>query len=312
MELKKNCCPRRRWGKTGLSIPVIPFGTQGFGNNFGPVNDEEACRLIRRAVDLGINHFDSARCYGDSLRKLGVAIKQGVVKREELIISGRVCCHSGAQWGGYGQGTPDYSASRVLADVEDQLGILGIGRFDVLFVHDPPAIEPTLEAGGTLEGLEQARQRGWVDWIGYGMNPHPFHLTAIASGRIDALLCFSDYNLLRQSAAQDILPAAAAAGLGVLNGWSIMRGYLTGAPVESFVPREKWGQDHERAEAMRHWCEGRGVSLLRLALGFCLGEERIHGNPIGSLNIGQLEKNLAAVLAPLPPEVFAEFAKAGL
>jgi D-threo-aldose 1-dehydrogenase len=312
MELKKNCCPRRRWGKTGLSIPVIPFGTQGFGNNFGPVSDEEACGLIRRAVDLGVNHFDSARCYGDSLRKLGLAIKQGVVKREELIISGRVCCHSGAQWGGYGQGTPDYSVGRVLADVQDQLGILGIGRFDVLFVHDPPAIEPTLEAGGTLEGLEQARQRGWVDWIGYGMNPHPFHLQAIASGRIDALLCFSDYNLLRQSAAEDILPAAAAAGLGVMNGWSIMRGYLTGTPVESFVPREKWGQDHQRAEAMRHWCEAHGVPLLRLALHFCLREQRIHGNPIGSLNIEQLEKNVAAVLEPLPPEVFAEFAKAGL
>lgn len=312
MELKKNCCPRRRWGKTGLSIPVIPFGTQGFGNNFGPVSDEEAARLIRRAVDLGVNHFDCARCYGDSLRKLGVAIKGGAVKREELIISGRVCCHSGAQWGGYGQGTPDYSAARVLADVEDQLGILGIGRFDVLFVHDPPAIEPTLEAGGTLEGLEQARQRGWVDWIGYGMNPHPFHLAAIASGRIDALLCFSDYNLLRQSAAQDILPAGAAAGLGVLNGWSIMRGYLTGVPVEQFVPREKWGKDHQRAEAMRHWCEARGVSLLRLALHFCLREERIHGNPIGSLNIEQLEKNVAAVLEPLPPEVLADFEKAGL
>lgn len=312
MELTKNCCPRRRWGKTGLSIPVIPFGTQGFGNNFGPVSDEEACGLIRRAVDLGVNHFDSARCYGDSLRKLGVAIKGGVVKREELIISGRVCCHSGAQWGGYGQGTPDYSAARVLADVEDQLGILGIGHFDVLFVHDPPAIEPTLEAGGALEGLEQARQRGWVNWIGYGMNPHPFHLRAIASGRIDALLCFSDYNLLRQSAAEDILPAAAAAGLGVLNGWSIMRGYLTGTPVEKFVPREKWGKDHERAETMRNWCEARGVPLLRLALHFCLREERIHGNPIGSLNIEQLEKNVAAVLEPLPAEVFAEFEKAGL
>jgi len=312
MELKEQGCPRRRWGKTGLSIPVIPFGTQGFGNNFGPVSDEEAGRLIRRAVDLGVNHFDSARCYGDSLRKLGVAIKGGVVKREELVISGRVCCHSGAQWGGYGQGTPDYAAARVLADVEDQLGILGIGRFDVLFVHDPPAIEPTLEAGGTLEGLEKARERGWVDWIGYGMNPHPFHLAAIASGRIDALLCFSDYNLLRQTAAADILPAAAAAGLGVLNGWSIMRGYLTGVPVERFVPREQWGQDHQRAEAMRRWCEDRGVSLLRLALHFCLREERIHGNPLGSLNIEQLEKNVAAVLEPLPPEVFEEFERAGL
>ena len=45
--------PRRRWGKTELSIPVIPFGTQGFGNNFGPVTDDEAADLIRFAVDIG-------------------------------------------------------------------------------------------------------------------------------------------------------------------------------------------------------------------------------------------------------------------
>jgi aryl-alcohol dehydrogenase-like predicted oxidoreductase len=83
-------------------------------------------------------------------------------------------------------------------------------------------------------------------------------------------------------------------------------------PVERFVPREKWGPDHQRAEAMRQWCEARGVPLLRLALHFCLGEGRIHGNPLGSLNIEQLEKNVAAVLEPLPPEVLAEFEQAGL
>ena len=71
MGLEKECCPRRRWGKTELSIPVTPFGTQGFGGHFGPVNDEEAMALMRRAVDLGVNHFDCARCYGDSLHKLG-------------------------------------------------------------------------------------------------------------------------------------------------------------------------------------------------------------------------------------------------
>ena len=82
---EQSSCPRRRWGKTGLSIPVIPFGTQGFGDHFGPVGDEEAVGLIRRAVDLGVNHFDCARCYGNSLRKLGLAVKQGAIDREERV-----------------------------------------------------------------------------------------------------------------------------------------------------------------------------------------------------------------------------------
>lgn len=312
MSLENDCCPRRRWGKTELSIPVIPFGTQGFGDNFGPVTDGEAMALMRRAVDLGVNHFDCARCYGNSLGKFGRALKEGVIGRDEVIISGRICCHSATQWGGYGDGRPDYSAARALADAEDQLGILGIEKFDVLFIHDPPEIEPTLAAGGVLEGLEEARSRGMVDFIGYGMRPHDFHLVPIESGRTDALLCFSDYNLLRQSAADDILPAAHAADLGVLNGWSIMRGWLTGVPVENFISRDRWGEDQERAEAMRLWCAERSVDMLELALQFCLREERLHGNPIGSLNIEQLEWNVRAAMATVADATITEFTAAGL
>ena len=199
-----------------------------------------------------------------------------------------------------------------MADVEDQLAILGIEKFDVLFLHDPHEIEPTLEAGGALEGLERVRQQGAVDFIGYGMRPHDFHLAHIASGRTDAMLCFNDYNLLRQSAADAILPAAATADLGVLNGWSIMRGWLTGVPVERFIPRDKWGEDQHRAEAMRLWCSEQGIDMLELTLQFCLREERIHGNPIGSLNIEQLERNVAAAMATVADETIAAFRGAAL
>jgi aryl-alcohol dehydrogenase-like predicted oxidoreductase len=312
--LQPGCCPRRRWGKSELSIPVIPFGTQGFGDNFGVVTDEEALALIRRAVDLGVNHFDCARCYGNSLRKLGRAVREGVVRRSEILVSGRLCCHSAAPWGGYGQGEPDYSAERAIADVEDQLALLGIEYFDAMLIHDPRAIEPTLAPGGCLEGLEALKARGLVRNIGFGMRPHDFHLKAIGSGRLDVVLTFSDYNLLRQTAAEDILPAAAAQDLGVLNGWSIMRGILTGRPVEQVVSRDRWlaGSDAQRAESMRLWCEERGYSLLQLALQFCLREPRIHGNPLGSLNLEQLEANVAAVVDPLPDGALDEFLAAGL
>jgi aryl-alcohol dehydrogenase-like predicted oxidoreductase len=278
------------------------------------VTDDEAMALIRRAVDLGVNHFDCARCYGNSLRKLGLALKQGVVKREEVIISGRLCCHSAAKWGGYGEGEPDYSAERAVADVNDQLEILGTDHFDAMLIHDPGKIEPTLASGGILEGLERLKSEGRVRFVGYGMRPHDFLLAAIRSGRIDVFLTFNDYNLLRQSAADDLLPAAAEHDLGVLNGWSIMRGMLTGAPVADIVARDRWlpGSDAERAEALRLWCENQGISLLQLALQFCTREERIHGNPLGNLNIAQLEANVSAVITPLPESVFETFQAANV
>ena len=83
--------PRRRWGRSELSIPVIPFGTQGFGNMFGAVAGEEARDLIQQAITLGVNHFDCARCYGDSLVKLRDGLRG--VPRENVIVSGRACLH---------------------------------------------------------------------------------------------------------------------------------------------------------------------------------------------------------------------------
>ena len=308
--------PRRRLGKTGLSIPVVPFGTQGFGNHFGFVSDEDAVALIKHAVTMGVNHFDCARCYGDSLRKLGLALTE--IPREEVIITGRLCCHSGARWGYYArgksEGEPDYSAERVVRDVEDQLGILATEYFDGMLIHDPPNINATLAGKGTLAGLLELKSRGLVRNVGFGMRPHDFHLKAIETGDVDFLLCFNDYNLIRQSAARDILPVAAAADVGVMNGWSILRGLLTGVDIDEARKRGRFKneEDAEAARKLWHWCQREEVSLLQLAIQFCLGEDRIHGNPIGSLNAEQLEANIEAASVPLAADVWdsleAEFA----
>ena len=117
-------------------------------------------------------------------------------------------------------------------------------------------------------------------------------LAAIATGDVDFLLCFKDIHLIRQTAADKLLPAAA--DVGVLNGWSILRGLLTGADIDE--ARRIW-----------HWCQGEKVDLLQLALQFCLRETRIHGNPIGSLNAEQLESNIRAAATPLDEGAWAKF-----
>ncbi|MCH2666722.1 MAG: aldo/keto reductase [Deinococcales bacterium] len=299
--------PRRRLGKTELDIPVIPFGTQGFGNNFGPVSDEEAIALIKHAISLGVNHFDCARCYGDSLRKLGLALRE--IPREDVIITGRLCCHSGDQWGFYGKGEPDYSSDRVVRDIEDQLQILGTDYFDGMLIHDPPTIEPTLAKGGTLEGLLSLKGRGLVRNVGFGMKPHEFHLAAIATGDVDFMLCFNDFNLVRTTATEKLLPAATEADIGIMNGWSILRGLLTGIDIDEFRKKGRYENDPDVGAATKilNWCREEDVNLLQLAIQFCLDEQRIHGNPIGSLNVEQLESNVQAASTPMDEGVMAKF-----
>ncbi len=299
--------PRRRLGRTELSIPVIPYGTQGFGNNFGFVSDEDAIALIKHAVSIGCNHFDCARCYGDSLRKLGLAMKE--IPREDVIITARLCCHSASDWGGYGKGRPDYSADRAIADLEDQLQVLNVDYLDGMLIHDPHEIDPTLEKGGTLEGLLKCKDRGLVRHVGYGMRQHDFHLKAIATGDVDLLLCFNDYNLIRQTVKDTILPAAAEADIGVMNGWSILRGILTDVNIDDEIARGRWKKEGDVAAAypIWQWCVEEGISILQLAIQFCLKDERIHGNNIGSLNVEQLEANVRAASTPIPDEVWEKY-----
>jgi aryl-alcohol dehydrogenase-like predicted oxidoreductase len=63
---------------------------------------------------------------------------------------------------------------------------------------------------------------------------------------------------------------------------------------------------------MRRWCSEQGISLLQLALHFCLREPRIHGNPLGSVNIAQLEMNVAAVIDAVAEGSLDEFLAKGL
>ena len=311
--------PRRRWGRSELSIPVIPFGTQGFGNMFGPVGEAEAAGLIRRAIGLGVNHFDCARCYGDSLRKLGPGLRG--VERASVIVSGRVCLHRDRgdaldpdrprhpdDW------LPEASADAVERDAEQQLAFLGIDYFDALLLHDPPDMPRCLGPDGALAGALRLKKRGLVRNVGFGMRQHDFHRAAIETGDVDVLLFFNYYNLLRWREAEPLLALAAAHDVGVLNGFSIVRGLLTGADPVAAAARGRWGNDEDvaRAARMLAWASKRGVSLLALALQFCLREERIHGNPLGSQNAAELEANVAAVTEPLPVGIFEEFLGAGL
>ena len=303
--------PRRRWGRSNLSIPVIPFGTQGFGNHFGPVADQQAVSLIHHAIQLGVNHFDCARCYGDSLGKLALGLRG--VPRHQVIVSGRLCLHQNRQ----GLQQPlQPTADDARRDIESQLELLGIDYFDAFLIHDPTDMAAVLATGGALEGLLKLKEEGRVRAVGFGMRPHDFHRQALATDLVDVMLTFSDFNLLRQSAAEPggILDEAAKQDVGVLNGFSIMRGLLTGVDVDEAAAKGRYSnqEDIARAKRMRQWALDRGVSLLQIALHFCLRDDRVHGNPLGNQSTADLEQNVAAVSTPLPQGVLDDFLAAGL
>src|SRR5437764_10372771 len=91
-------------GKTGLEVSAVSFGTAPLGDMFGTADEKDALITVRRAIDLGINFFDSSPYYGNGLaeRRLGTAVRG---HRDEVVI--------GTKAGRYGVDEFDFSPKRI-------------------------------------------------------------------------------------------------------------------------------------------------------------------------------------------------------
>ncbi|MCS7253827.1 MAG: aldo/keto reductase [Armatimonadota bacterium] len=141
----------RRLGKTELSVSVIGFGAI----KLPQVDTETAIEAIRRAVDLGINFIDTARGYGDSERKIGMAIK-GL--RERVIVATKTAART---------------ADGAMRDLEMSLKELGTDYIDLYQLHsvsDQETYEQVMSGGGAYETLLKAKEKGLVRHIGVTMH----------------------------------------------------------------------------------------------------------------------------------------------
>ena len=130
-----------------------------------------------------------ARCYGDSMRKLGLAMKE--IPRARMSSLPLDSAATPPQIGAAtGKADPTIPPNAPSLTSKDQLQLLNVDYLDGMLIHDPIEIDPTLEKGGTLEGLLQCKARGLVNYVGYGMRQHDFHLKARATGDVDLILCF--------------------------------------------------------------------------------------------------------------------------
>lgn len=288
--------PRRRWGRSEILIPTVCFGAIGISGYFGEISDNDAIALIRRSIWLGVDHIDCSPCYGYSLGKIALALAG--LPRDSFIISGRVCPHI--------EDAPDPlrpTADAALESVKRQLDFLGIDAFDAVFVHDPDDPVAALGPDGSLDGLLAAKSLGLTRAIGLATRSHAAHRRALATGEVDVMLTYDDFNLLRQTAALrgGLLDEAASRDVGVLNGRVLLRGLLAGGDVEAAAQRGDWSDraDILRAQKLRTWASNLGVDLLAVALQFCLRDGRVHSNAVAMQCLEELELNVAALGQPL-------------
>ncbi|MFN8513160.1 MAG: aldo/keto reductase [Chloroflexia bacterium] len=206
----------RRLGRTGLQVSEVGFGgaPAGLRNYLGewePESDEAAAaieRTIHRALDLGINYFDTAPSYGQgrSEELFGRGLRG---RRDEAIVATKLQGHD---------------ADAVRRSAEQSLKRLGIDRIDVLQYHgswySAELVRDILRPGGVLAGMQALRDEGLVRFLGItseGVNGPVSEL--VATGEFDVLqIC---YNLIFQhpyepSRKAGLMYEAAAQEMGIV------------------------------------------------------------------------------------------------
>ena len=282
---------RRKLGNTGMNPCVLGLGCAWFGSDKS--SDSDTIEGVRRAIELGMDFVDTSAGYGQSERRLGLALEGGW--RDEILLETKVGTHP--------ERRGDYSAATTRWSVENSLRQLKTGYLDSVLIHDPGDIEKPLEPGACLDELLKMKEEGLIGHIGLGVRQHDFHRRAIETGHIEIVLTYLDYTLLDQSVAQTTLPLARKRGVGIILASVFGMGLVGGREPDLSRPRSKGYLAH----AMWQWCRDKGVNIQHLAMQYCLAAD-IDGIVMpGPYNKQKVEEAYAAATAEVPPEIWQAF-----
>lgn len=293
----------RPLGKTGLNISEVSFGTWAIGGSWGQTDEQESLRALDRAMDEGVNFFDSADVYGDgrSERLLAIATKG---KEDRIHIATKFCragdIHDAAT----------YSEQQVRAYCEGSLKRLGRETIDLYQIHCPP-IE-ILRDGAVFGVLDRLQAEGKIRAYGVSVESVEEGLLCLDQPGVQALQII--FNIFRQKPISELLPLAQARRVGLLARLPLASGLLTGKFAEdakfeegdhrsfnrngeSFNVGETFaGLPFEKGVALSRelaWiAEGRG-SMTVASLRWILDHPAITCVIPGFKNVGQVEQNLA-------------------
>jgi aryl-alcohol dehydrogenase-like predicted oxidoreductase len=292
---------RSNLGKTAIGVPELGLGGAGIG---GPdVTDRDAVETLDLALSAGIDFLDTSPLYGESERRLGIALRG--IPRSSFRLSTKVGTHPDRRG--------DYSRDATLWSVENSLRLLGTDHFDIVFVHDPSAMEPVLATDGALETLEKLQEEGVVRSIGLGQRRHDFHLLAIETNRFDVILTFNDYHPLRTTALESgLLDFARAAGVGVVNGSPLSLGMLVADPGDPETARRYSWQPREWTllPSFQTLCRSFDIRPEAAALQFSLRQLHIDCTLTGARNPEELRRNIDACRHPIPDPYWEALASA--
>jgi L-galactose dehydrogenase len=250
---------RRALGNTGLTLPVLSFGASSLGQEFRPVDINEALRAVHVALDLGMNFIDTSPFYGRGMSEvlLGAALR-GVPRDRYLL---------GTKLGRYDAAHFDFSAKRVVESVDVSLHRMGVQHLDIMLCHDIEFVDMNQIVEETLPALRKIQQQGKVRFVGISGYPMKIFQYILDRAPLDVMLSYNHYTLQNTMLA-DLVPYLKAKGVGIMNAAPFSARLLTNAALPS------WHKATPEVRAVcrkaAEHCQSKGVDIAQLALQFSI------------------------------------------
>ncbi len=222
--------PKRRLGKTEVDVTILGLGGEGILRSYG--HEREAYELINRAIDLGINYFDSAKAYAGCESYHGRSLGE---RRKDIFLAGK--SHARDKKG-------------ALAHLRDTLKTVKTDHLDLWQMHDMRSkedIEEVSAPGGALEAFREAKEKGLVRFIGVTGHENPSILRrCIELADFDTVLMpVNPAEPHYRSFITDLLPYAQHKGMGIIAMKVYFRGLVSRFPrVDSAEPFYRFALSH--------------------------------------------------------------------
>jgi aryl-alcohol dehydrogenase-like predicted oxidoreductase len=207
--------PKRKLGRTGVDVTILGLGGEGVLRTYG--YEREAYDLINRAIDLGINYFESARAYSGSESYYGRSLRE---RRQEIFL----CSKSHAR-----------KKKGALLQLQETLGNMKTDHLDLWQVHDvrtQKEVEEIFALKGALEAFVEAKERGLVRFIGVTGHHDPL-ITKRCLQRFDfdtVLIPVNPAERAYKSYLTEVLPPAEKKGMGIIGMKVYFRGFTDKLP----------------------------------------------------------------------------------
>jgi D-threo-aldose 1-dehydrogenase len=313
-------------GESGVKVTRLGVGGTPLGGLYTDITEDAASATLERALELGLNLFDTAPLYGSGKSETRMGRVFAKNSRSRFVVATKVGFRlvpidpnsNENIFFPFDNAPPlrpanDYSYDGALRSVEQSMERLKVDFLDIVHIHDPVGLfDDAMQ--GSYRALRRLREQGVIKAVSAAMNQVEMLIQFAHEGEFDCFLLALRHTLLEHNAFKELLPLCAEKKISLIIGAPYSSGILaSGAvPGAKFCYLDAQPQVMEKVRQIESVCRDHSVPLKAAALQFTLCHPAIATVIPGGGSVAEVEENFRMLSHPIPTELWTALQRRGL